>query len=436
MMKKALNLTIILTSTLLASVSCEMPSSGYGDVTGTVYETTSGNPVEGVLVRYADSYMLTDRDGHYDLKSIPEGLQGITFTKMGFEKVTTKISVPKGKTLVNDVEISVMKTGWAVGAVDSEFGTIFYSDDAGRNWKRQGSKSIVMESDLYAVCAVSRQVCWAVGNTVFNEARQHYEFNILKTSDAGDTWRRQGGDISYSINPIPINAVCAMDTSTVWAATNENLIIKGTSGGKTWNTCLQSEVTSSFLAISTPDTKHIWAAGIPSGAYLYLDYSEDGGETWSSKKLEGLTGDDIVYDISTIDSTSLYISGTFGVLHSEDKGESWNTVLSLSDYVTGISALGSFDAWAGTIDGKIFYTHDGFTEPRTAEINTDITPLSINCISFTGDAVEGAATFFSPHGTTPGGLFYTCDSGHTWKEPESIPYKVFLYEVSFAGSRH
>jgi len=434
-MEKFLKLTVILTGLLLSAVSCEMPSSGWGSVEGTVYETTSDMPLEGVLVRYADTLILTDKTGHYSLGSLPEGLQGITFTKSGFEQLISMVSVPGDGVLVNDVGLSVMKTGWAVGAVDTEFGTIFYTEDAGRNWKRQGDRSTIPGYDLYAVCAVNRKVCWAVGDSTFNVVRNRYEFNILKTSDAGNSWRRQGQTIS-NLNPVPINAVCAMDTSTAWAATAGNIILKGTSGGMKWDKCHQSEVTSAFQAISTPDTRHIWAGGIPSGAYLYLDYSEDGGETWSQIKMEGLTGSDIIYDISAVDSTSLYISGSFGVLHTSDNWRTQEYVLQPYGHVPGVSALGSFDAWAGTADGNIFYTHDGFAASEKADINTEAAHPLFNCISFIGDAVEGAATFLSPDGTAPGGLLYTDDSGHSWREPESIPYKVALYEVSFAGSRH
>jgi len=432
-MKKTHNLIIALLWVIFCAVSCEMPDSGWGGVEGTVRESISGAPVEGVQVRYADTTILTGPDGYYAFNSVPEGLQGITFTKMGFEKTVSRVSVPRDKTVTNDIDISVMRTGWAVGAVDTEFGTIFYTEDAGRNWKRQGNRTSVMESDLFAVCAVDRKVCWAAGDTIYSDQSGLIEFNILKTSDAGNTWRRQGRSISDIATPLPINAICAMDTATAWAATAGNIILKGTSGGNSWKKCLQSDVTAIFQAISTPDTEHIWAAGVPAGPYLYMELSEDGGDTWSSVKIDGLTGEDIVYDISAIDSVSLYISGTFGVLYSSDKGHSWESVLKPSDGVTGITALGSYDAWAGTADGNIFSTHDGFASCEKAEIDTDI---SFDCISFIGDAAEGAATFVTPEGSAPGGLLYTDDSGHTWREPESVPYKVAMYEVSFAGSRH
>jgi len=435
-MKKTYNTIIVLIWVMLAAVSCEMPSSGWGGIEGTVHESISGDPVEGVQVRYADTTILTGPDGYYAFNSLPEGLQGITFTKMGFEKTVSQVSVLRDKTVINDIDISVMRTGWAVGAVDTEFGTIFYTEDAGKNWKRQGNRTAIMESDLFAVCAVNKKVCWAAGDTIYSDQSGLIEFNILKTSDAGNTWRRQGRSISNIAIPLPINAICAMDTATVWAATAGNIILKGTSGGNSWSKCLQSDVTAIFQAISTPDAEHIWAAGIPAGPYLYMELSEDGGDTWSSLKIDRLTGDDIVYDITATDSTSLYISGTFGVLYSSDKGHSWESVLKPSDGVIGITALGSFDAWAGTRDGNIFYTHDGFVQSEKADIRTDLSSLSINCVSLIGDAVEGAATFISQESAVPGGLLYTDDGGHTWREPESVPYKVQLWEVSFAGSRH
>lgn len=435
-MKKTHNLIIALLGVIFCAVSCEMPDSGWGGIEGTVRESISGTPVEGVQVRYADTTILTGQDGYYAFNSLPEGLQGITFTKMGFEKIVSRVSVLRDKTVTNDIDISVMRTGWAVGAVDTEFGTIFHTEDAGKNWKRQGNMTSIVESDLFAVCAVNKNVCWAAGDTVYSEQSGAIEFNILKTSDAGNTWRRQGRSISDIAIPLPINAICAMDTSTAWAATAGNIILKGTSGGNYWKKCLQSDVTATFEAISTTDTKHIWAAGIPVGPYLYMELSEDGGETWSSIKIDGLTGEDIVYDISATDSTSLYVSGTFGVLYSSDKGRSWKSVMKQSDAVIGITALGSYDVWAGTADGNIFFTHDGFAQSEKAEIRTDMSRLSFKCISFIGDAVEGAATFISPESTVPGGLLYTDDSGHTWREPESVPYKAALWEVSFAGSRH
>jgi len=425
---------VSLTATFLIAVSCTMPSSGNGGVAGVVKESSSNEPVEGVSVKYGGMVHLTDAFGRYAIDTIPDGLQGITFSKTGFTTMVSQVDVHRDEVIENNVFISVMSTGWAVGDVETEYGSIFYTDNGGVSWVRQGNYSVIPPDNLRCVCAVNEKCCWVGGDTTFNVLRNRMEYSILKTSDAGTSWRRQGQVIG-SLSPFPVVGITAMDTSTVFAVTDTNMIISGTSGGSYWSLCLSSDHVTSFKAISTCDGVHLWAGGTAiEGGELGVEYSPDSGYTWNFLPVSGTSEHDIITDISAVDTNLIYISGSFGIKWSEDKGNTWASIPDVPSART-ITTLGTFNVWTFLENGTLRYTLDGFTSLKTSVLSASVDKPSVTAISFLGDVKNGALTYVSGEKTAPGGILYSCDYGASWTEA-SIPFKVSLNEISFAGTRH
>lgn len=425
--------SVVLT-VLLTSVSCTMPSYGRGGVTGVVTQSSTGEPVENVRVSYSTIVQYTDGSGRYSFDNIPDGLQGLTFSKTGFTTVVSAVEIPRDAVIENNVTIEVMSNGWAVGNVEIEYGSIFYSEDGGVTWVRQGGQTVIPSDNLLCVCAVNRKICWIGGDTTFNVEKNRMEFSILKTSDAGGHWRRQGQTIG-SISPFPIVGITAVDTSTVYAVTDTNIVLKGTQGGNSWSLCHTSQNSARYEAISSCDGLHIWAGGsVIEGGYSGLDYSPDGGATWKFVKIpvEGDTG--YITSISAVDSNMVYIAGNFGILSTKDQGASWNKVLDDKAYST-FASLGSLSGWAADEDGGLKYSFDGFASSAAASINAPVSDFNITAISFLGNGKDGAFSYSTGEVTLPGGILYTADGGKKWAEAVT-PYKVVVNEVSFAGTRH
>jgi len=419
---------------VFAAVSCTMPAAGIGSIVGAVTETSTGEPIQGVSVKYGTTVMYTDELGRYALDSIPDGLQGLVFSKTGFSTLTVQVDVHRDDVIENNVSLPVMSNGWAAGNVDTDYGTIFYSEDGGASWVRQGSRTVIPPDNLLCVCAVNTSVCWVAGDTTFNVDRNRMEFSILKTSDSGQTWRRQGRVIG-SLSPCPIKCISAIDTSNVFAATDANIILMGTKGGENWSSILSSDHIKSFKTISTCDGVHLWAGGSAvEGGTPGLEYSSDAGTTWTFLPLDGRTDSDTIKTVSAIDTNLVYIAGTFGVMCSEDHGATWSVIPDAGPSLT-ISTLGSFNAWTALAGGSVLYTYDAFSSSATSVISAPVDNYKITAISFTGDVKRGAFSFVSDNKTVPGGILCTDDYGASWDEAVT-PYKVTVHEVSFAGTRH
>lgn len=425
---------LVILSVLAAVISCTMPSTGRGKLTGVVTQSSTGEPVENVQVKYSNIVVLTDAAGNYSFDDMPEGLQGITFSKAGFSTLVSMVDIPRDEVAVNDVTIDVMAAGWAVGNVETEYGTVFYTEDGGITWVRQGSYSVIPPNDLYSVCAVNTKTCWIAGDTTFNVLRNRMEFSILKTSDAGENWRRQGQTIG-TLTACPIVGITAVDTSTVWAVTDTNVIVKGTQGGSSWSLCYTSQYSDRYQAVSTCDGIHIWAGGtVIEGGSSGLDYSPNGGSSWTFVPIPVSGDGGVITSISAVDTNMVYISGNFGVLRTIDGGSSWETVMSDGPY-TAFSSLGSFCCWTADADGGLRYSFDAFVHSDAAALQAPVADISITSISVLGDAAQGALTYFTNDRTSPGGILNTIDGGQTWNETVT-PYKVVLHDISFAGTKH
>jgi photosystem II stability/assembly factor-like uncharacterized protein len=185
-------------------------------------------------------------------------------------------------------------SGWAVGA----FGTIFHSDDGGKTWSPQVSKTT---ENLYDVDFVDSQRGWVVGRSG----------TILHTDDAGKTWTAQKAG-----NDKHLFSVDFADAQHGVAAGDWGVILTTSDGGRTWE---DHSLTDDVILndVSMVDAKRGWIAG-EMGTVLH---TEDGGATWTPQT----TGvDKTLFGIYFADPQHGWVVGIDAlILHTDDGGQTW-----------------------------------------------------------------------------------------------------------------
>ncbi len=153
---------------------------------------------------------------------------------------------------------------------------------------------------------------------------------LIKSTDGGVTWQQVAKILEP---PVDFHAMAV-------SKNNPDMILGFDSGargffktidaGKTW-TNLESPEYISALAISPNDSQLIFA-GTGKGIFK----SSDGGKTWAHlKTYNGLIVQALAFD----DDGILFASvGTFGLVKSNDLGESWEDLQDIDITVTSIAA--------------------------------------------------------------------------------------------------
>lgn len=107
-MKKQLFVTLILIASVATLTRCDKEySEDYGTITGVVTDFATGEPVRSVNVqlRPSEEVTLTDIDGIYEFKNLPEGKYSIIVSKFGYIANKCAIEVKNGKPVTLDIRI-------------------------------------------------------------------------------------------------------------------------------------------------------------------------------------------------------------------------------------------------------------------------------------------------------------------------------------------
>ena len=427
------NTVYILAAFLAVAVSlpgCKKPTAGWGNLSGRVTSSAAGEPMEGVSVIYGDSSVLTDAEGYYVYSNMPDGLQGVRFRMNGYYPVTRQINISAGGETVCDVAMDIITTGWAVGAGDSGYGTILYSSDAGRSWVRQGTPDMIPDVRLKDVFAVDDQVCWIAG-----EADTLSSTTVLLfTEDGGATWNNQGSSLRTS-RPVSIAAIVAHDKDTAWAVTSDTcMVIKTVNGGGSWSVCRESPSVVSYSALAVADGRNVWCCGQAADGNAVVEYSPDGGTTWSEMPVGTASSSQRPTDIYAAPGPVLYLSGTesMGVLRSADGGRTWEQALSSDVDVNALDACFDNYVWAAGSDGVMYVSADGLaTSDEIHPADGGYSSGTLSSVAFLRDALRGACSVLSYTGET-GTIYYTVDGGLSWNQ-SSVPYEFGVESVDFVG---
>ena len=429
-MKKTVYILAAFLAVAVSLPGCKKPTAGWGNLSGRVTSSAAGEPMEGVSVIYGDSSVLTDADGYYFYSNMPDGLQGVRFRMNGYYPVMSQVNISAGGETVYDVVMDIITAGWAVGAGDSDYGTILYSPDGGLSWVRQGTPDMIPDVRLKDVFAVDDQVCWVAGEADTLRGTTV----LLFTEDGGDTWSNQGSSLRTS-RPVSIAAIVAHDKDTAWAVTSDTcMVIKTVNGGGSWSVCRESPSVVSYSALAVADGRNVWCCGQAADGNAVVEYSPDGGTTWSEMPVGTASSSQRPTDIYAAPGPVLYLSGTesMGVLRSADGGRTWEQALSSDVDVNALDACFDNYVWAAGSDGVMYVSADGLaTSDEIHPADGGYSSGTLSSVAFLRDALRGACSVLSYTGET-GTIYYTVDGGLSWNQ-SSVPYEFGVESVDFVG---
>ena len=430
MRKTVYILAVFLAVATVSLPGCKKPTAGWGSLSGHVTSSVSGEPMEGVSVLYGDSAVLTDAAGAYFYKNLPDGLQGFRYRMDGYYPVMKQVNITAGGEAVCDVVMDIITAGWAAGTGDSGYGTILYSPDAGQSWVRQGSPSMIPDVRLKDVFAVNDQICWIAGEADTLRGTTV----ILYTKDGGATWSNQGSSLRTS-RPVSIAAIVAYDKDTAWAVTSDTcMVIKTVNGGGSWSVCRESSSVVSYSALTVADGRNVWCCGQAADGNAVVEYSPDGGTTWSEMPVGVASSSQRPTDICAAPGPVLYLSGAgaMGILRSADGGRTWEQALSSDVDVNALDACFDNYVWAAGSDGVMYVSADGLaTSDEIHPADGGYSSGTLSSVAFLRDALRGACSVLSYTGET-GTIYYTVDGGLSWNQ-SSVPYEFGVESVDFVG---
>jgi len=261
--------------------------------------------------------------------------------------------------------------GWVIQvAMNRNF---MHSDDGGFNWSEVQTGHI---GTLFMMDFVSEELGFALTD----------ESELLKTSDAGNTWIIN----NLSIGTDSINDMQFFDENTGVMCKQGGILLKTMNGGMTWESyrfdstdyryCLdfinpeEGWVGGAlgFLGHTTDggiswDTVHLSGysildvefvdhkKGFASALNGYLFRTMDGGLTWEEHEIDITWPENLLF----VDSLAGWICGHDEIYYTCDGGNIWQQVLDLGTtgsygHLNDICAFNSDNVWACTEDGRVF----------------------------------------------------------------------------------
>ena len=335
-------------------------------------------------------------------------------------------------------------SGWAVGSPADGYGTIIHTTDGGTTWVRQGDSTMIPDVELYDVSAVDHWNAWVAGG--ITDTGDGMYGTILRTTDGGKTWIRQG-DWS-SIPDCELLGISAADGEVAWAVGSGGVILNTIDGGATWVRQAQGmlPVTTAFQSLSAYDRNNVWAVGSIAGHTAFIIHTTDGGETWVREGENDIPPDPqwfyALIDVHAFNENTAWAVGSRGsVFITTDGGKSWINKswtderaccgVGFTDY-NGVCAVSDLIAWKALDPAGICITTDGGDSWEQQER----APSYASGYYFYGVTAMDENTAWviggDPFGE-PGPIVHTTDGGKTPWHNQTNPVNASLSRVSFVG---
>lgn len=273
--------------------------------------------------------------------------------------------------------LAAARAGKRIVAV-GDHGVVLLSDDEGESY--QQARTVPVSSTLTAVAFADAANGWAVG---------HWGA-ILRTSDGGQTWRAQRGDIAVDQ---PLFSVHFRNADEGWAVGLWSLMLHTTDGGAHWEK----------VALPAPPNakkadRNLYAifGDAKGGLFITSEQgrvlrSHDNGASWTYCET-GYAGS--LWSGAALRDNVLLVGGLRGTIYrSADGGDSWQPALTgFKSSVTGIAQRADRSVVAVGLDGMTLASSDGgasfsgIQRPDRAALTAVI------------DTPAGAPRLFSTHG--------------------------------------
>ncbi|MCX5751120.1 MAG: YCF48-related protein [Candidatus Saganbacteria bacterium] len=302
-------------------------------------------------------------------------------------------------------------SGWAIGEeLVGGYGYIIRTTDNGQTWTRQGDSTQLSNYLISDVCAFNSQIAWICGN------HSNSPF-IFKTTNGGTTWQTQ--TLPASISSQPLIRLTVVDQNVVWACGYQGLILRTVDGGSSWEVRSYPSTEASLVSIAAKDGTSAVVGGYLGNFDLPLMiYTADGGQHWSEPSVK--PANCFVNEASWApDSNTIWaagspttVSSTYGYIYvSRDGGTTWESKVNLSYEPLAVLALSSDRVWVGGNSGGIHYTTTGGTTWETATAPNSIDIGGISAVSNTEIWMAGYETH-----TLFGHIIHSTNGGASWED--------------------
>jgi photosystem II stability/assembly factor-like uncharacterized protein len=240
-------------------------------------------------------------------------------------------------------------TGYCVGAK----GLLFKTSDGGDHWD---SLSLAVASKcLNSIYFTDIDTGFAVGDSGL----------VIKTTDAGNSWT--------ALNPGTSNRLTSVFfvTSDIGYAAGDYIILKTTDGGINWTT--QNTQSVYYRSLFFTDQEN----GYLTGTNMSIFRTTDGGITWTYQ-----TVNEMIYSIYFIDKENGIAVGSGCVMHTHDKGDTWNTDITNSAYFKSVCITPSLGVFVAGDNGTLLRNTEVLTgiQNYPAEKNNEVSVYPVPAI--------------------------------------------------------
>jgi photosystem II stability/assembly factor-like uncharacterized protein len=313
--------------------------------------------------------------------------------------------------------------GWAVGNRTNGYGTVMRTTDSGTNWTRQGAGQIA-DVNLYGVLAVDASTAWTVGDPQSGYA------SVYRTTDGGTNWVRKGSLTSIPHSELTeLKKVFASSAAQAWAV-GGGTILHTSDGGDSWTNQIPTGYESiAFQGIYSPDGVNVWATGGSNNGFATILKSGDGGLTWLRQTNGDVFKAETLLGISAVDANSAWTvggnpHGGYVVLHTGDGGSNWTEM-----YHLGLGDANEVSANASAVwvacDSQIMRSTNGaisWDSPSSPPYTMGISAVSS----------EEAWAVVNGETSSSGSILHTSDGGATWATQLSGKALAPLWTISIA----
>jgi photosystem II stability/assembly factor-like uncharacterized protein len=253
---------------------------------------------------------------------------GKTFQRMGLEETRHIGRIVIHPTNPDIVYVAALGHLWGP---NHERG-VFKTTDGGKTW----TQSLYINDDTGVVdIAIDPQSPDTLYAAAYERRRTPYGFvgggpngAIYKTTDGGANWKKltkglpyeNGGDVGrigldvYRKNPSIVYAIVQHSKGGVFRSEDK---------GETWTKMSDTNPRASYYSqihIDPANDLRIWVLGAP------MYYSEDGGKTFTTRRVTRIHGDYHAMWINPADSNQMIVGSDGGIHWTWDAGKTWDFV--------------------------------------------------------------------------------------------------------------